>query len=470
MGAQSAKAALTESGGGAASVGSQLFVGVDVGRHQHQVAAITRTRMEDGSWERGPVRGFAANAMGFRELVAWLEAWGLPPEQVRVGCEPTGGWYSRTVVAWLETYGYQIDWLQNWAVHERRQLVLGKQTKTDALDARLIARLLYEQERLGHSRAFLHPTPPGTESLRMLVRNRLKLVNFRTRYRLQLGAVQDVLFPEFKQFFRASSTGRTARLVLERFPTPAELAAATLEQLQAVVVGEARAHTLRPRLPELQRLAAGSAGLTGDEHLPRIQAWLLRQLQMLEEEIAVTERTLLEALAAWPDQRSLEILHSFPHMSELRAAVLLSAIGDVKAFHGDRQLRKHLGWYPEAAESGTSVRRHRLGEKGNRLARREVWLWVLSLIKADCQIGTFRAYYLRLRERGVGGKVAVGHVASKLISVLFFCLRHGEPYDPERHARELGFGEALERSEVRPLPMLRPAESPLPPGHADASA
>jgi len=35
---------------------------------------------------------------------------------------------------------------------------------------------------------------------------------------------------------------------------------------------------------------------------------------------------------AWPDQRSLEIMRSFPHMYELRAAVLLSAIGDVKAF------------------------------------------------------------------------------------------------------------------------------------------
>lgn len=187
MGAQSAEAALTESRGGAASAGSNLFVGIDVGRHHHQVAAIPRERMDDGSWERAAARSFAANAMGFRDLVAWLESSGLSPEQVRVGCEPTGGWYSRTVVTWLETHGYQIDWLQNWAVHERRQLILGKQTKTDALDARLIARLLYQRERLGQSRAFLHPTVPGRESLRMLVRNRLKLVNFRTRYRLQLG-------------------------------------------------------------------------------------------------------------------------------------------------------------------------------------------------------------------------------------------------------------------------------------------
>lgn len=442
MGAQSAEPALTESRDGPASAGSDLFVGVDVGRHYHQVAAIPRVRMEDGSWGRAPVRSVAANAMGFRELVAWLESSGLPAAQVRVGCEPTGGWYARTMVAWLETYGYQIDWLQNWAVHERRQLILGKQTKTDALDARLIARLLYERERLGQSRAFLHPVVPGTESLRMLVRNRLKLVNFRTRYRLQLGAVQDVLFPEFKQFFRAQSTGRTARLLLEHFPTPADLAAAAPEQLSAVVIGEARAHVLGRRLPELQHLAASSAGLTqGIEQLLRIQAWLLRQLRIMEEEIAAAEKTLAETFTAWPEQ-TRQVLQSFPHMSVPRAAVLLSAIGDVNAFRSDRQLRKHLGWYPEAVESGTSVYRHRLGQKGNRLARREVWLWVMSLIKSDCEVPTFRTYYQRLRAWGMAGKVAVGHVAGKLISVLFSCLRNGEPYDSDRHARELGLGDA----------------------------
>lgn len=441
MGAQSAEAALTESRGGPGSAGTHLFVGIDVGRHHHQVAAIPRERMDDGSWERAPVRSIAANAFGFRDLLAWLESSGLPPAQVKVGCEPTGGWYSRTVVAWLETYGYQVDWLQNWAVHERRQLILGKQTKTDALDARLIARLLYERERLGQSRAFMRPAKPGTESLRMLVRNRFKLVNFRTRYRLQLGAVVDVLFPEFKRFFKARSTGRTARIVLEHFPTPADLAAAEPEQLSAVVIGEARALALRRRLPELQRLAANSAGLTrGIEQLLRIQTWLLRQLRVMEEEIATTEETLAEALAAWPRQ-TLEVLQSFPHMSGLRAAVLLAAIGDVKDFQSDRQLRKHLGWYPEAVESGTSVYRHRLGQKGNRLARREVWLWVMTLIKSDCEVVTFRAYYRRLRERGVTGKVAVGHVAGKLISVLFFCLRNGEPYDPDHHARDLGLAD-----------------------------
>jgi len=441
MGTQSASAALTESRGGPASAGASLYVGVDVGRHHHLVAVISRERMEDGSWERGPVRRFATNSAGFQELLAWLESAGLPASAMMVGCEPTGGWYARTVVAWLETYGYRIDWLQNWAVHDRRQLLIGKQTKTDALDARLIARLLFERDVLGASRGFLHRPPQNADALRLLVRNRFKLVNFRTRYRLQLGAVQDVLFPEFKQFFRARSTGRTARTLLEQFPTPAQLAGASAEELAAVVIGKAHAPVVAPRLPELQRLAASSAGLNRDiDQLLRIQAWLLRQLRVVEDEVAAADREVAAALEGWP-VRDRAVLGSFPNMSILRQAILLSAIGDVTGFQSDRQLRKLLGWYPEAVESGTSVYRHRLGQKGNRLARREVWLWVVGLSPRR-ELTPFRVYYQRLRDRGMAGNVAVGHVAGKLISVLFACLRKGELYDSIHHARELGLGDA----------------------------
>ena len=53
---------------------------------------------------------------------------------------------------------------------------------------------------------------------------------------------------------------------------------------------------------------------------------------------------------------------------------------------------------------------------------------------------------------GMAGRVAMGHLAGKLISVLFHSLRSGTPYDPQRHARDLGTvdacagGEALDLS------------------------
>ena len=51
----------------------------------------------------------------------------------------------------------------------------------------------------------------------------------------------------------------------------------------------------------------------------------------------------MKALEAWPAQQRA-VLESFPCMSLMRQAVLLSAIGDVAEFRNDGQLRKLLGW------------------------------------------------------------------------------------------------------------------------------
>ena len=63
------------------------------------------------------------------------------------------------------------------------------------MDARLIARLLYERERLGDSGAFRRPPAPGMESIRMLVRNRLKLCTLPENARTALAEGRTSLGP-----------------------------------------------------------------------------------------------------------------------------------------------------------------------------------------------------------------------------------------------------------------------------------
>jgi transposase len=442
MGTEFHDGSLTETWGGTAPAGTHLFVGIDVGRFNHLVAAIPQERMENGSWERAVARRFPTSSDGFGALVEWLHGFGVDPDHVRIGCEPTGGWYARTVVAWLEGTGYQVDWLQNWAVHDRRHLLIGKQAKTDALDARLIARLLFERECLGMVGGFLHRTPRTVDGLRLLIRNRFKLLTMHTRHRLQLAGIEDVLFPEFKQVFKGSTTKTAARRLLEHFPTPADLAAAPEADVREVLYRQARAMRLMEAVGRLQDLARNSAGLTTDiEQIVRTQRWLLRQLNVLDEELERADAAVAETLEAWP-ARDRAILASLPGMSTLRQAVLLSAIGELSGFRSDRQLRKLLGWYPESLESGSSVARSQLGHSGNRLARRELWLWSMSVVAPRFPANPFKSYYERVRARGLAGHVAIGHVASKLISVLFYCMRNGEPYDPVRHARDLGIGDA----------------------------
>jgi transposase len=441
-----------------------LYLGIDIGRRKHLAAAIPEPRMWDGSWERAPVRAIATTALGFRELISWLGELGFAPDQTRVGMEPTGGWYGRTVAAWLERHGYRVDWLQNFALHDRRHLMIGKQTKTDALDARLIARLLFERERLGLKGGFLQRPPRNTDALRMLIRDRARLVEHRVRCRNQLTAIEDVLFPELKTFFKTSVTRPSARLLLESFPTPDHVAAADPADLHRVVVREGRARGLAPRLMDLQMAAADSAGLNTDtDAIVHTQEWLLYQLRLLDGQIQQVEAAIGAVLEEWPAQ-DRGVLASFPVMTILRQAVLLASIGDIAYFRDDRQLRKLLGWYPEARESGSSLSRHRLGRSGNRLARRELWLWAWELLTPSRGDTPFRCYYRGLRERGMTGHVAMGHLAGKLISVLFHCLRSGTPYDPQRHARDLGIVDACWWPEAPDLSPQCGANDPEPAG------
>jgi transposase len=452
MGTQSPLAALTETRGGTAPAGHRLYVGIDVGRRQHLVAAIPEERMENGSWVRSPARRVATTGAGFRDLTDWLAASGFDRDHIDVGLEPTGGWYAQTVAAWLERHGYEVSWLQNWALHERRQLAIGKQTKTDVLDARLIARLLYERAHFGLRAGFLNRPPHSADALRMLIRNRARLVEQHTRYRLQLTAIEDVLFPELKDFFKTSITGPAVRRLLEAYPTPDHVAAAHAADLHQVLVKQGRARAMADRLMQFQLAASDSAGLVENiDPILQAQDWLLYQLRLVDGQIDHIEDAIQTALQAWP-AKDRAVLESFPGMSVRRQAVLLSTIGDISTFRDDRQLRKLLGWYPELRQSGTSVSKHQLGRSGNRMARRELWLWAMQLLIPHHQHTSFRAYYARLRDRGMPGQVAIGHLAGKLITVIFFCLRNGQPYNPVRHARALGLTDAFHGDGPTPSP------------------
>lgn len=440
---------LTENRGSAVPAGPGcLYVGLDIGRRSHTVAAIPRARMEDGGWERARPRRIISHRKGFDELNAWLVSFGYEAGLTKIGIEPTGAVYGRALAEFLEQRGYQIAWLQNWAVHEKRQLLLGRQLKTDAVDARLIARLLFERDVFGLSRSFLAGPPQDTTGLRMLVRNRLRLLGLKTRYRLQLTQILDMVFPELKDFVRGSLTTPAIIRLLWAFPEPAELAAVDPNQLRGLLAKTCRAPRLAARAAELQALAAQSAGIVnGLQDLLPTQRWLISQVLSLEADLKNIDATIADSLKAWPPA-DRQILESFPLMSSWREAVLLSEIGDIRSFRNERQLRKLLGWYPEIVESGTSVSKQRLGLKGRRIARRELWLWSLALTSPLMPPTPFAAYYRRLVARGMAKPTALGHLAGKLVAVLFHCLKAGEPYDRVRHARQLGLKDVSLSSEA----------------------
>lgn len=422
----------------------RYYLGVDVGRRTHTVSAVARSTFETGGtrWQHAPTLKVEVNRAGFDRIGALLRRLSEDPARdVVAGLEPTGGYYARTVHAFLRQQGLTVHWVKNNAVHDARDAVYGKKTKTDPADARLIARLLYLREAVGQEYAFSagHDQIGVYATLRLLVNNRWKLRQAQARAGNQLTQIMDVIFPELSEVFTKTLAADSALALLARFPTPAAVAAAGHDEVYRTIVFEGRAPRKAPLVPRLLELAAGSVGIAeGIDDLIAAEAYLVGQLRRLAEEVASIDERITATVALAPEAR---VICSFPVAREIRAATILGAMGaPVEAFHSDKALRRHLGWSVEEERSGTSVHRERLATSGNRHSRRELRLWTLGLVNPRTPWTPFRAHYERLIAPPTTKRpnVALGHLASKLISVLYACMSRGELYDETRLIKDMG--------------------------------
>jgi transposase len=422
----------------------RFYLGVDIGRRTHTVCVIARSTFEagDARWQSAPTLKVDVNRAGYQRIAQLLARMSDdPPRQVVAGLEPTGGYYARTAHAFLRGLGLDVHWMKNSAVHDARDAVYGKRTKTDPVDARLIARLLFLREAVGQEYAFSTGFDQigAYATLRLLVNNRWKIRQAQTRAGNQLTQVLDVLFPEIAECFSEPASSAAAWCLLGQYPTPAAIAAAGHDELYRIVVFEAHAPRKAAVVPKLIEAARNSIGISeGVPDLVAAQTFLISQLQRLNSELSTLDDRIGEMLKLTPEA---PILLSFPVVQQTRAATILAAMGvPVSSFPTTKALRRHLGWAVEQERSGTSVHRERLATSGNRHSRRELRLWALGLVNPRSPWTPFRAHYQRLIAPPSLKRpnVALGHLAGKLTSVIYACMSRNEPYDQDKLAKTMG--------------------------------
>ena len=420
----------------------RFYVGVDVGRRHHVVTIVSRSTFDAGnkSWQSAPTLKVTVNQEGFQRLQELIAKHTDDPSSVIAGLEPTGGYYSRTIHAFLQRLGVDVLWLKNQAVHDVRDAVYGKRAKTDPVDARLIARLLWLRDTVGQEYAFAtgHDQIGAYSTLRLLVANRWRLKQAQRRASNQLTQILDVIFPEFAELFSRPASGIAAVRLLARYPTPADFLEASLEELRQVLVFEAKIHNKARLAERLHEKARASVGIDqGISDLLVAQEHVVGQLLHFREALADVEARIIDTLPLVPEA---EIVCSFPSAGQVRAATVLGAMGaPVSAFHSHKALRRHLGWSVDVERSGTSVARERLTRSGNRHARREIRMWAWCLVSPKMGWTPFRGYYERLITPPSSKRrsVALGHLSSKLITVLWHCMTNHQPYDSHRLATDM---------------------------------
>jgi len=148
----------------------------------------------------------------------------------------------------------------------------------------------------------------------------------------------------------------------------------------------------------------------------------MRHVEFLDQEIAAVERLIAKQALSWPEIRRLMTV---PGVNLVCAASFIAAVGDPHRFLTSRKLVAYLGLDPRVRQSGEGpARSGRISKRGSPMAR---WALVEAAWTAVLQPGPLHGFYERTRARRGHGKAIVA--TARKLAVLFWCmLTRGEDY------------------------------------------
>jgi transposase len=148
----------------------------------------------------------------------------------------------------------------------------------------------------------------------------------------------------------------------------------------------------------------------------------MRQIEFLDSEVAEVERLIAQAALGSPQAKRLMTV---PGVNVIVASTFLAAIGDIARFPSQRKLSGYLGLDPRVRQSGSLPATHgHISKQGSAPARH-------ALVEASWSVvlqpGPLRAFYQRIRARR-GHQVAIVATARKLACLFWCLLTRGEDY------------------------------------------
>ncbi len=120
---------------------------------------------------------------------------------------------------------------------------------------------------------------------------------------------------------------------------------------------------------------------------------------------------------------------SIPGIGALSAAIILSEYGDLSNYDSPAKLLSFAGLEPGYFQSGQSEHTGRMVKHGSPHLRYAVMNCCLPLISNET---VFAEYYAKKRAEGKPHRVAMTHVAKKLLRVIYTLQITNVTYDPER--------------------------------------
>ena len=388
---------------------SMYFIGIDISKYKHDCCIISAADQKVVS--KVTIKN---NKAGFDELLTIINSLSNP-EDIRIGFESTAH-YALNLELFLENSLLTFMEVNPVLISEYKKSKTLRRTTTDSVDCESIARWLMTVEYKPHSKGFYH-----AYSLKSLTRLRDKLIRQRSFYLVKITNVLDHTFPEFKPFFN-ERLSKTALYLLENYGSAEKMArmnSASYEKLRSLSRGKFSPQ----QFLQLKELAANTVGVNNSIFDVELNS-LLSLYKSLVKEIDTIEKEI---------NKLIEEVHphymSIPGIGPLSAAVIYSEYGDISNFTNSGQMLAFAGIEPGINESGTESHGGKMVKRGSSQLRYTLINCCLPLIRFDM---TFATYYAKKRGEGKPHRVAITHVAKKLIRVIYALERQDIDFNAQK--------------------------------------
>ncbi|BCJ93596.1 IS110 family transposase [Anaerocolumna cellulosilytica] len=388
---------------------SLYFVGIDISKYKHDCCIISAVDQKVVS--KFTVKNDKA---GFEHLLTIFQSLSSP-EYIRIGFESTAH-YALNLELFLENAHHSFMEVNPVLIKEYKKSTSLRRTKTDSVDCESIARWLMTVAYKPHSKGFYH-----AYSLKSLTRLRDRLIRQRSFYLVKMTNFLDHTFPEFKPFFN-ERLSKTALYLLENYGTAEKMAkmnSASYDKLRCISRGK-----FSPgQFLQLKGLAVNTVGVNNSIFDVELNS-LLTLYKVLAKEIGTLEEEI---------NKLIEEVHphymSVPGIGPISAAVIYSEYGDMSNFSNSGQMLAFAGIEPGINESGTASHGGRMVKRGSSQLRYVLINCCLPLIRFDM---TFATYYAKKRGEGKPHRVAITHVAKKLVRVIYALERQDVDYSVQK--------------------------------------
>ena len=388
-----------------------FLLGIDIAKLNHVASCI------DSSTNEVVFSNFKFknDFEGFSTLLDKIKT--LDAKNLIIGLESTSH-YGENLTNFLFKQHFKVALINPLQTSHLRKANI-RDAKNDKLDSLNIAKSLIFSKL-----NFVSEKNIDCFSLKKLTRFRTNLIKQRSKAKIQLTSLLDLLFPELQYLFKSKIHSKAIYTLLKKYPSAEEIAALKDDEISNLLYASSKGHFKKEKSIELKSLAKTTVGIK-DTSISLHLIQLMELIELYTKQIKDIEIKITDTV-----NKLDTTLLSVPGISIIACAIILGETNNFENFSSSKKLLAFAGLDPKIRQSGNfNASSCRMSKKGSPYLRYALIFTAWNIVRHSEK---FNKYYSLKRSQGKSHYNALGHVAHKLVRILFTLIKKNISYQEEK--------------------------------------